>query len=342
LITFEGVREIDDGVSLGKTQLDFTVKPEARSLGISSVELARQVRSAYYGIEALRQQRGRDEVRVMVRLPERERESEYGVEELIIRTPAGGDMPIRDAAEVARGRAYTEIIRADGRRVINVTADVVEGVANPGKIMADLQEEALPDLLKRYPGIMYSLEGEQREQSESMGGLRKGFIAALFVIYALLAIPFKSYVQPAIIMVAIPFGIVGAVIGHLIMGYDLSIISMMGIVALSGVVVNDSLILIDTANRRRRMGDNAHDAIAWTGQRRFRPIILTSMTTFLGLAPMIFETSVQARFLIPMAISLGYGILFATGIALILVPSLYLIVEDVRRVLGIDGNEGGC
>ena len=158
---------------------------------------------------------------------------------------------------------------------------------------------------------------------------------ALFAIYALLAIPFKSYVQPAIIMVAIPFGIVGAVIGHIIMGYDLSIISMRGIVALAGVVVNDSLILIDTANRRRKMGDNAHDAIAWTGQRRFRPIILTSLTTFFGLAPMIFETSVQARFLIPMAISLGYGILFATVIALILVPSLYLIVEDVRRVLGI-------
>jgi len=334
LKTFKGVRDVDDGFKPGKPQLDFKIRPEARSLGITAVDLGRQVRSAFYGAEAIRQQRGRDEVKVMVRLPEADRKSEFNVEELLVQTRYGGEIPLTEAAEVERGRAYTEIKRADGRRVINVTADVVPGEANANILLADIRRNELPDLVARYPGLRYSLEGEQREQIETMGYLVRGFIFALVVIYAMLAIPLGSYVQPVVIMVAIPFGLVGAVIGHMIMGYELNLISGMGVVALSGVVVNDSLVLLH-AVREVRDGLSAFDACVAAGTRRFRPVILTSLTTFCGLAPMIFETSMQARFLIPMAIALGYGILFATLISLLLVPALYLAVEDIRRLFGI-------
>jgi multidrug efflux pump subunit AcrB len=202
-----------------------------------------------------------------------------------------------------------------------------------GEISQSLKSETLPALQKKYPGLIYGFEGRQADRRESMQSLMQGLLVALVVIFALLAVPLNSYVQPVIIMVAIPFGIVGAVIGHLIMGYSLSVLSMFGVVALSGVVVNDSLVLIDFANRKERAGMNRRDAIHQAGIHRFRPIILTTLTTFGGLSPMIFETSRQARFLIPMAISLGYGILFATVITLVLVPSLYLIIEDIRQFI---------
>ena len=339
LRTFAGVKDIDDGFAGGKPQMDFKIKPEARSLGVSASELARQVRSAFYGARAFRQQRGRDEIWVMVRLPEDERRSAHDVEGLMIRTPTGGEIPLMEAAEVIRGRAYTVIKRAESRRVVDVTADTVVGVANPGKVLETLRQEVLPGLLDRYPGLQYSLEGEQREQQESLGSLWMGFVMAQFAIFGLLAIPFRSYVQPLIVMTAIPFGIIGAVGGHLIMGYELSIISMMGIVALTGVVVNDSLVLVHYANTIRHESSIIFNAVVRAGIRRFRPIMLTSLTTFCGLAPMIFETSVQARFLIPMAISLGYGVMFATLIVLFLVPSLYLIVEDFKRILGVRAAE---
>ena len=335
LRSFQGVRDIDDGFSLGKPQLDFKVRPEARSLGITASMLGSQVRSAFFGAEALRQQRGRDEVKVMVRLPEAERKSEYNVEELLILIPGGGEIPLREAASVTRGRAYTEINRADGRRVLNVTADVVPGAANATKVLDVLERGFLPELMARHPGLAYSLEGEQRWQRESLDSLSTGLTLALIVIYAMLAVAFGSYVQPIVVMFAIPFGLVGATLGHLIMGYDLSLMSMMGMVALSGVVVNDSLVLIHATNENRQKGDSAMESVTAAGARRFRPILLTSLTTFCGLAPMIFETSVQAQFLIPMAVSLGYGILFVTFIALLLVPCLYLIVEDAKRLLGI-------
>ncbi len=332
LKNFAGVKDIDNGFSSGKTQLDFKLKMNASSLGITAVDLGRQVRGSFYGVEALRQQRGRDEIKVMVRLPEAQRESEYQLEELLIRTKKGGEIPLSDAASIVRGRSYTDIRRADGRRVVDVTADINRKITNAGKVLADLKESTLPKLLRRYPGLHYSLEGERRAQMESLQSLGQGFLLALIVIFAMLAIPFKSYIQPVIIMVSIPFGIVGAVLGHLIMGYDLSLISMFGIVALAGVVVNDSLILIDSANRQLLAGYGPYRAIRYAGCRRFRPILLTSITTFLGLAPMIFETSLQARFLVPMAISLGYGILFSTLITLVLVPALFLIIEDIRRM----------
>ena len=330
---FDGVTEVDKGFSPGKPQLNLKVRPEASSLGLTSTDLGRQVRAAFFGAEALRQQRGRNEVRVYVRYPKKERRSEFDVEDFIFRTPGGGEIPLEEAAAVRRGRSYTTIQRADGKRVLDVTAKVVPGVTTADKVLADLKKNALPALMRKYDGLGYSLEGQNREEKESIESLKGGSILALLGIFALLAIPFKSYVQPVIIMVSIPFGVVGAVLGHILMGYDLSIISAMGIVALAGVVVNDSLVLVHAANSFRDTGGlSPFEAVARAGARRFRPIILTSLTTFFGLAPMIFETSVQARFLIPMAISLGFGILFSTFIALLLVPSLYLMVEDVKTL----------
>ena len=330
---FGNVTDINDGFTPGKSQFDFQIRPEGRSLSLTAIDVARQIRSCFYGAEALRQQRGRNEVKVMVRLPKSQRISEYDLEELVLRTPMGGEVLLSEAVEVTRGRAYNVISRREGRRIINVTADV-DPPSQAGSVLGEVTDSVLPELMNKYSGLRYSLEGQQREQKESMMSLGMGFALAMMVIYALLAIPFGSYIQPLIIMVSIPFGIVGAVLGHIMMGYSLSVISMMGVVALSGVVVNDSLVLIDFSNRRRREGKSALEAVHSAGVRRFRPIILTSLTTFGGLAPMIFETSLQARFLIPMAISLGYGILFSTVIVLLLVPCLVLIVEDIRRFYG--------
>jgi multidrug efflux pump subunit AcrB len=328
---YPNVIDIDDGFSPGKQQIDFKVLPEGQSLGLQAADIARQVRQSYYGAEALRQQRGRNEVKVMVRLPKEQRVSEYHLEEMILRTPGGGEVPLREVVALERGRADTSIERRNGRRVVTVSADV-NPRSQAGVIMETLVSEILPRLQTRYPGLNYSFEGRQADRKESVQALLRGLLIALIIIYAMLAIPLNSYIQPAIIMISIPFGLVGAVIGHLIMGYSLSVLSLFGIVALSGVVVNDSLVLIDFANQRRRQGQMVRDAIHDAAVHRFRPIMLTTVTTFGGLAPMIFETSRQARFLIPMAISLGYGIVFATVITLIIVPSVYLIIDDIRKL----------
>jgi len=332
LSTFPNVTDIDDGFTPGKEQLNFTLKPEGHSLDLTVAEVARQVRSAFYGAEALRQQRGRNEIKVKVRLPEAQRVSEADIETLMIRTPAGRDVPLRQVANVTRGRAYTTITRREGRRTVQVTADVVP-MGETNQVMATLDADVLPALADKFPGLSFGYEGRQADFRESTEKLLGTFLLAMLAIYALLAVPFRSYVQPLIVMMAIPFGGIGAVFGHLIMGYDLSVISMMGLVALSGVVVNDSLVLMDYANTLRREGMTAAEAIRQAGVRRFRPILLTTLTTFGGLAPMIFETSRQARFMIPMALSLGYGILFATVITLIIVPSLYMALEDAKRLV---------
>jgi multidrug efflux pump subunit AcrB len=300
--------------------------------------VARQIRHAYFGAEVLRQQRGRNEVKVMVRLPKEERTSEYNLEQMILRTPAGKEIPLHEAVDLKRGRAYTTIDRRDGRRVITVSADV-RPRSQADQVLQSLKADTLPVLQQKYPGLTYSFEGRQADRRESMQSLMSGLLLALLVIYAMLAIPFNSFIQPMIIMMSIPFGIVGAVMGHLIMGYSLSVMSMFGVVALSGVVINDSLVLIELANRRRKSEMNAHDSIYSAGIQRFRPVLLTTLTTFGGLAPMIFETSRQARFLIPMAISLGFGIIFATLITLVLVPSFYMIVEDFKNLIGIGTRE---
>lgn len=332
LLDYPMVRDIDDGFTPGKPQVDFSITPEGRSLGLTSRDIARQLRNAYYGAEAIRQQRGRNEVKVRVRLPQAERSTEFSLEELMIRTRTGVEVPLREVVEIERGRAYTSITRRDGRRVVTVTADV-KPIEQVPLMLTELTDKILPPVLQKYPGLTYSFEGRQADQRESQAGLKRGLLLAQLLIYVLLAIPFKSYFQPALIMISIPFGMVGAVMGHLIHGYSLSLISVFGVVALTGVVVNDSLVFIDFANRRRREGLSMHDAVHAAGIQRFRPIILTTLTTFLGLMPMICETSRQARFLIPMAISLGYGILFATGITLILIPSLMLILEDLTRAV---------
>jgi multidrug efflux pump subunit AcrB len=330
---FPNVKDIDDGFAPGKQQIDFQIKPEGRSLGLRSQEVARQVRYAYYGAEALRQQRGRNELKVKVRMPREEREFEYNLEQMILWTPAGKEIPLRDAVSLKRGRAYTTIDRRNGRRVVTVSADV-KPRSKTDQVLQSLMTDTLPALQQKYPGLTYSLEGRQADRRESMRGLLIGLLMALVVIYGLLAIPFNSFVQPMIIMMSIPFGIVGAVVGHLIMGYSLSVMSTFGVVALSGVVINGALVLIDFANRRREEGKSSYDAIYDAGIQRFRPIVLTTLTTFGGLAPMIFETSRQARFLIPMAISLGFGILFAAFITLLLVPALYQINEDLHQLIG--------
>ncbi len=330
LSRYVGVTDIDDGVSLGKPQLSFRIKPEARSLGLNATDLAQQVRGAFYGVEALRQQRGRDEVKVIVRLPEAERRSSFTIEQLILLTE-GGEIPLAEAATIESGRAYTEIKRREGRRIVAVTADVDDQVTNANFIIREVTANELEALTKKYPGLTYSLEGEQASQQESLSSLAVGFALALLLIYGLLAIPFRSYVQPLIVMLGIPFSFIGALAGHLLLGYGLSIISMFGIVALAGVVVNDSLVLIVSTNRIYEQGVPLSEAVIQGAMNRFRPIVLTSLTTFFGLAPMIFETALQARFLIPMAISLGFGILFGTVIILIIVPAVYLIVENLLR-----------
>ena len=323
------VSDIDDGFTPGKPQIDFTLKAEGRSLGLTSASVARQVRNSYYGAEAIRQQRGRNEIKIMVRLPEAERQTEYSLESMIIQTPSGIEVPLREVVDMERGRAYTTITRRDGRRTVTVSANVTPK-NKADLVLADMTSEMIPELMLKYPGLTYSFEGRQADQRDSVKGLVSGLLGAIVLIYVILAIPFKSYSQPLIIMISIPFGIVGAVIGHTVMGYGLSVISIFGIVALSGVVVNDSLVLIDFFNQKRAEGMSVHDSIMTAGIQRFRPIILTTLTTFGGLLPMIFETSRQARFLIPMAISLGFGILFATFITLLLIPSLLMILEDLK------------
>ncbi len=339
---FPNVKDIDDGLAAGKEQLDFRLLPEGESLGLTVREVANQVRSAFFGEEALRQQRGRNEVKVMVRLPEAERISEYDVEQLLIRTPSGRDVPLMHVVEVQRGRAYTSITRHNNRRTVAVTGNVVP-IGETRQVLGVVKSEILPDLVRNYPGLSYSFEGRQAEMRKSLMSLGRGFMMAMLGIYMLLAIPFRSYVQPLIVMAAIPFGIFGAIIGHIFMDYNLSIISVMGIVALSGVVVNDALVMIEFANGQRDAGASPREAIRMAGIRRFRPILLTTLTTFGGLAPMIFETSRQARFIIPMAISLGFGILFATAITLIIIPCLYIILEDVLGLFrrGWHGEEKG-
>ncbi|GAB6053845.1 efflux RND transporter permease subunit [Magnetospira thiophila] len=329
---FPEISDVDDGSASGKRQISFALKSEGVSLGLTDYDVARQIRAAFVGVEALTQQRGDDEVTVLVRLPRSERIAEQDIEDFLVRTPAGTDVPLREVAQVSWGRAYTSISRRDGRRALQVSADVTPLDANQ-KIKTTLKEDILPALRRDYPGLSSSFQGRAASMAESVDSLKASFVFALIAIYVLLAIPFRSYVQPLIVMSALPLGIVGAILGHLIMGYSLSVVSIMGVIALSGVVINDSLVMIDYANHQMTKGLDHREAIIQAGMRRFRPILLTTLTTFGGLAPMIFETSRQARFMVPMAVSLGFGILFATAIILVFVPSLFAIVEDIRDLL---------
>jgi len=328
------VHDIDDGSAKGKKQFDITLTPAGERMGLTSREVANQIRHSFQGVSAVKNQRGRSEVTVKVRLSEKERISEATFENLVLQAP-GGEILLRNAVETITGRAYTSIKRTNGRREISVTGNV-RPQSQAENIVKDMKKDILPDLLTRYPGLAYSFKGRQADIKDSISALIKGLGLALFCIFALLAIPFKSYLQPIIIMFCIPFGMIGAIAGHIIMGYSLSVMSLLGLVAMSGVVVNDSLVLIDFANRRCREGVEALYAVHSAGIQRFRPILLTTLTTCGGLAPIIAETSRQAKFLIPMAISLGFGILFATFITLGMVPCLYMILEDIKGFFAAD------
>jgi len=335
LSTYPGVFDITDSFEGGKEEIKLRMQPQAELLGITLDDLARQVRHAFYGFEVQRIQRGREEVRVFVRYPQNERRSLENLDSMRIRSPSGAEVPFSEVAVADFGRGFSEIRRVDRNRTINVTADFNKETADIEAIKRDLGSY-LSVAAREFPGVTYSLEGEAREQRESFGSLRVGILFVLFMIYALLAIPFKSYLQPLIVMSVIPFGVAGAMLGHIMMGMSLTIMSLMGMLALSGVVVNDSLVLVDYVNRRRREGMDLYQAVAKAGVARLRPVLLTSLTTFAGLTPLIFEKSTQAQFLIPMAVSLGFGILFATAITLLLIPINYLILEDARRLFRRD------
>jgi multidrug efflux pump subunit AcrB len=331
LSEYAGVVDVTDSFQRGKQEIKLSLLPSAEPLGITLDDLSRQVRQAFYGAEAQRIQRGRDDIRVMVRYPRDQRRSLSDLDNLRVRAPSGGEVPFYAVARVERGRGYATINRADRRRVINVTADVDDAIANENEVLADLRSEFMPMLIADYPGLSYDLEGVQREQKDTFRALKRNALIALVLIYALLAVPLRSYAQPLIIMAVIPFGLVGAIAGHLIMRMNLSMMSIFGVVALSGVVVNSSLVLVHYVNQRRDEGVPLADAVRAAGVARFRPIALTSLTTFAGLTPLLLERSVSAQFLIPMAISLAFGVVFASSISLFLVPSLYLILDDAKR-----------
>jgi multidrug efflux pump subunit AcrB len=332
LATYDGVKEIADSFRGGKQELKLSILPEAKPLGLTLDDLARQVRQAFYGLEVQRVQRGRDDVRVMLRYPEEERRSLGNLEHMRIRTADGTEVPFSSVAVAEVGRGYSTIRRRDRERVINVTADVDRAVITPEAMLGHV-ERRMPALLLHHPGIHFSLEGEQREHAEAADGLFRGLILAMLLIYALLAIPLRSYSQPLIIMSVIPFGTVGAILGHLLMGWDVVFFSVLGMVALAGVVVNASLVMVHFVNRHRELGAPFLDAVSGAGVARFRPIVLTAATTYVGLVPLMFEANPQATMLIPMAISLGYGVLFASVFTLYLVPSLYVVLEDVRKLV---------
>ncbi|MBF0358116.1 MAG: efflux RND transporter permease subunit [Magnetococcales bacterium] len=329
LVGYDGVFDIQDSFDKGKPEITLTMRPEAELLGLSATDLGRQVRQAFFGAEAQRLQRGRDDVRVMVRLPRDDRKSLASLESMRIRDAKGHPVPIKTVATVAIDEGFSTIRRVDRNRAVNVTADAEKGRVNVNAIADDLKV-FLDELLRDYPGVRYSLEGEMREQSDSFSSLLMGIGFVLFTIYGLLAVPLRSYVQPFLVMIVIPFSLVGAVLGHILLGMNLSLLSIMGMLALAGVVVNDSLVLVDWINRRLRDGYSIYEAANAAGAKRFRPILLTSITTFFGLTPLLLEKSTQAQFLIPMAVSLGFGILYATMLSLILVPAGFMILEDIK------------
>jgi multidrug efflux pump subunit AcrB len=331
LQTYNGVMDVSDSFRGGKQEVQLTLLPTARNLGLTLSDLGQQVRQAFYGYEAQRIQRGKDDIRVMVRYPEDERRSLGDLEDMRIRTPDGIEVPFSSVASATLGRGYTTIRRVDGQRVVTVTADVNRVIATPESIISAMQKDVLPEILSRHPGVSFALSGEAEERSESMGALLSSAMLALLVIYALLAIPLQSYLQPLIIMSVIPFGIVGAIMGHYLLGMDLVFFSLLGIVALSGVVVNSSLVLVDYINKQRLAGDSLESVVAHAGSVRFRPIVLTSITTFVGLVPMMADTTISTSLFKPMAVSLGFGVLFSTLITLFLVPCLIIVLEDFRK-----------
>ncbi|MEP1472295.1 MAG: efflux RND transporter permease subunit [Halieaceae bacterium] len=351
LASYPGVIDITDSFRSGKQELKLDMKPSGEALGLSLAALAGQVRQAFYGEEAQRIQRGRDDVRVMVRYTEAERRSLATLSDMRIRTPDGAEVPFSTVAEAELGRGYSTIRRSDRQRIVSVIADVDRTQITANEVIADLRAGAIQEIMKDYPRITYSLEGEQAEQGEAAASLVPMFGIAIFVIFALLAVPLGSYTQPLVIMSVIPFAFAGAIWGHVIMKFfglvtGLAMPSVMGFIAASGVVVNSSLVLVHNVNERRKQGEHFREAIEHAAVSRCRPIVLTALTTFVGLLPLMFSRSVQAQFLVPMAVSLAFGVLFATVITLLVVPSGYIILEDLKQFLSrkkavAEGDEQG-
>ena len=330
LASYEGVFDIADSLSDGKEELQIELSAQGHLVGLTRSDIVQQVGQAFKGLQAQRIQRGRDDIRVIVRFPIDERRTIESLNQMLITTPSGQQVPLASVASFQPGKGPSQITRIDRYRVLNVTADIDKDNVNM-VVMQESLKGFIESMLVRYPGITFEMEGEQRHQRESFGSLQVGLLVLMFAIYCLLALPLKSYVQPLIVMSVIPFGIIGAIIGHWIMGQPLSFLSTLGLMALTGVVINDSLVLVDFINQQHRAGMPLDEAVKRAGVARFRPVMLTSLTTFFGLLPLLMEKASTAQFLIPMAISLGFGILFATLITLILVPTNILIVDDIRR-----------
>jgi multidrug efflux pump subunit AcrB len=331
--TYPTVFDIADTLSDGKEELRIELTDQGKALGLTRVNISRQVRESFFGSEVQRIQRGRDDVRVMVRLPLNERRTIADLENILVETPKGGAVPLSHVASFIAGKSPSTISRLDRYRTVNVSADVEKSNTNMTVLQGDVKG-FLDELMQQYPGVNYEMEGESKEQAESFNSLGWSLLFVFFIIYVLLAIPFKSYLQPIIVMSIIPFGMIGAILGHWIMGMELTIMSLLGMLALIGVIVNDSLVLVDYINKKVGEGMDVMQAVLTSGAARFRPVILTSLTTFIGLIPLLFEQSTQAQFLIPMAVSLGFGILFATLITLILIPVNYLMVDQIKTFFG--------
>ena len=328
--TYNGLINIRSEAVNSKDELRLAIKPQAEVMGLTLNDISNQVRNAFYGSQVQRMQRGDDEVRVMVRYPEDERVSIGDLEDMYIRTANGDLVPFDTVAEFSLQPGYARINRVEGERSVALSSDIIESQVEPGKVLQDLDDNFFPGLFQRYPAVAARTDGGTAEQQSIIADMARGMALAIFCIYALLAIPLKSYTQPLIIMGVIPFGIVGAVFGHWLIDIPLNFLSMLGIIALSGVVVNDSIVVVDFVNQARKDGVPILDAVLNAGALRFRAILLTSLTTFFGLVPILMETSMQAQFLIPMATSLAFGILFATPITLFLIPSLYIMLEDLK------------
>ena len=335
LLSFEGVSDIRDTFDAGGPELDIRVTPQGEALGLTQVELARQVRQAFFGAEVQRVQRGRHEVRVYVRLPAKNRESLDALRLLWIDVPGRGKVPFDVVGEAVERTGVSVINRFNRQRVVNVRADIDKALVEPGALNSDISRNVLPAILERHPSVTQRLAGEAEEQAESTSALGLGFIAVLVMIYAALAVPLRSYGLPLIIMAVIPFGLTGAVLGHFILGNSISVLSLIGMIGLTGIVVNDSLVLVDhISHRLQRGGEDWRDAVINGAVRRFRPVVLTSLTTFVGLLPIQLETALQAQFVKPMAISVAFGVLFATAVTLVLVPVLYFVGRDIRGLFG--------
>lgn len=332
LSKFEGVFDIEDNLLGGNDEIVLALKPEANVLGLTLADLARQVRYGFYGAEAQRVQRGGEEVKVMVRYPRELRSSIGNLENMRIRTSSGGVVPFSQVATYTLQPSYSALNRVDGVRSVSVSAAADKALIEPAKVVKEIRETVLKDITAKYPGITTALEGSTQDEADAMVDLLLGGVLALFCIYSLMAIPLRSYSQPLIIMSVIPFGLVGAVLGHMLLGLSMSIMSVFGLIALAGVVVNDSLIMVDFVNRARAEGVALRQSVLDAGAQRFRAILLTSLTTFVGLAPIVLERSLQAKVVVPMAVSLAFGILFATVITLLLIPALYMMLDDIKRL----------